>query len=343
MHSDSPSTHAAGVDWERFRRLVAEHQRFLLISHIRPDCDALGSELGMAGVLRALGKDVMIVNGQATPPNLQFIDPAQQLQALGVDVEAADLAGIDVLMILDTSAWAQLGPMADVIKASPARRVVLDHHVGEDDLGAELFKDTSAEATGRLVVDAARALGVRLTAEMAMPLFAAVATDTGWFRFASTTPVTFRCAAALIEAGAKPAAIYNQLYEQETLARLNLRGRILARAQAELDGRLAHTYVLREDFEATGAHPADTEDAINLTLNVSGTLVAVILVEQPTGGFKISFRSRTPSVDCNRLAQQFKGGGHKAAAGGSINEPFAQAQEKVLNAARQALLSASTG
>lgn len=330
---------AAGVDWERFRQMIGSHQRFLLTSHIRPDCDALGSELGMAGVLRAVGKDVIIVNGQATPPNLQFIDPAHELKTLGVDVGPADLAAVEVLMILDTSAWAQLGPMADVIKASPARRVVLDHHVGEDALGAELFKDTTAEATGRLVADAATALGVQLTPEMAMPLFAAVATDTGWFRFGSTTPITYRCAAALMEAGAKPAAIYNQLYEQETLARLKLRGHILARVQSELDGRLVHTYVRSEDFAATGALPSDTEDAINLTLNVAGTLVAVILVEQPAGGFKISFRSRTPAVDCNQLAQQFQGGGHKAAAGGFIKEPFAEAQEKVLAAARQALLA----
>lgn len=339
MPAVSPSVTSTSIDWDRFRRLVGENRRFLLTSHIRPDCDALGSELGMAGVLRAVGKDVIIVNGQATPPNLQFIDPGRQLLALGVDVQAADLSAVDVMMIVDTSAWAQLGPMADVIKAGTARRVVLDHHVGEDDLQAELFKDTSAEATGRLVFDAATALGVRLTPEIAAPLFAAVATDTGWFRFGSTTPVTFRCAAALMEAGARPAAIYNQLYEQETLARLKLRGRILARAQSELDGRLVHTAVLREDFEITGAIPSDTEDAINLTLNVAGTEVAVILVEQLTGGFKISFRSRTPQVDCNRLAQQFGGGGHKAAAGAFVNEPFPVAEAKVLTAARQALLA----
>jgi len=172
-----------------------------------------------------------------------------------------------------------------------------------------------------------------------MPLFAAVATDTGWFRFGSTSPTTFRCAAALVEDGAQPAEIYNRLYEQETLGRLKLRGRILAGAQAELGGRLVYTAVLREDFEATGALPSDTEDAINLTLNVAGTQVAVILVEQPSGGFKISFRSRIPQVDCNRLAQLFGGGGHKAAAGAFINEPFAVARTKVLDAARAALQS----
>src|SRR3990172_6519886 len=103
------------IDWPRFAALVRSRQKFLLTSHIRPDCDALGSELGMAGVLEALGKQVTIVNGQATPPNLQFIDPARRLKALGVDVQPSELAGFDVLLVLDTGAWAQLGPMSDVI------------------------------------------------------------------------------------------------------------------------------------------------------------------------------------------------------------------------------------
>ena len=100
---------------------------------------------------------------------------------------------------------------------------------------------------------------------------------------------------------------------------------------------LAHTAALKEDFEATGALGSDTEDVINLTLAVAGTEVAVILVEQPSGSFKISFRSRTPKVDCSELAKSFGGGGHKAAAGASINAPWPEAQRKVLDAVRSAM------
>jgi phosphoesterase RecJ-like protein len=325
------------IDWARWNQLIRQHQRFLLTSHIRPDCDALGSELGLAAVLRALGKDVRIVNGQATPPNLQFIDPHRTLQTLGTDVEPAALAAVDVVIILDTSAWAQLGPMAEVVRASQAKKLVLDHHVSEDDLGAELFKNTSAEATGRLVWEAAASLGVPLTADIATPLFAAVATDTGWFRFASTTSYTLRCAAALVDAGAQPDRIFADLYERDTLARLQLRGRILARTVTELDGRLARSAVLREDFAATGALASDTEDVINMTLAIAGTEVAVIFVEQTAGGFKISFRSRTSQVDCSRLAQRFGGGGHRAAAGAFINLPFPEAEAQVLDAVRGAM------
>jgi phosphoesterase RecJ-like protein len=324
------------VNWPRFAELIHAHKRFVLTSHVRPDCDALGSELGMAGVLTALGKDVRIVNPHAIPPNLAFIDPDHRIRQIGRDIPNDGLTDYDALMVLDTSARAQLGDMGEVLRATKAKKMILDHHVSEDDLGAEAFKNTSAEATGRLVVEAAEHLGVPLTPEIATPLFAAVATDTGWFRFASTTPTTFEVGAKLVRAGAQPDAIFRSLYEQETLARLLLRGRILGRTKTELGGRLIHTAALKEDFEETGAMPSDTEDVINLTLAVAGTEVAVILVHTPSGNYKISFRSRGP-VDCNQLAAQFGGGGHKAAAGASLPPPFEVAQAKVLDAARKAM------
>jgi phosphoesterase RecJ-like protein len=324
------------INWPRFVELIGAHQRFLLVSHIRPDCDALGSELGMAGVLQALGKDVRIVNGQATPPNLAFIDPARQIGVIGQTVQPAELADRELLMILDTSAWAQLGPMSDVVRAFPGKKVVLDHHMSADALGAEEFKNVQAEATGRLVVEAAAALGVPVSPTMATPLFAALATDTGWFRFSSTTAVTYQTAAKLVEAGANPAAIFRDLYEQDTLGRVRLRGVILERVTTELGGRLAHTYVLQGDFTKTGALPSDTEDVVNMALGIAGTEVAVILVEQLAGGFKISFRSRS-AVDCSKLAEQFGGGGHKAAAGAFIAGPLAEVQPQVLVAVRSAM------
>ena len=324
------------VQWSRFVELIRNHQRFVLTSHIRPDCDALGSELAMAGVLDAMGKHVRIVNGHATPPNLAFLDPQGRIQTLGQDVQPAQLADAEVIVVLDTSAWAQLGPMADVIRDSSALRIVLDHHVSEDDLEAEAFKDTQAEAAGQLVLQAARELSVALTPPIAAALFAAIATDTGWFRFSSTRSSTYRAAADLVDAGARPDALFKQLYEQETISRLRLRGVILSRVADELDGRLVHTYVLREDFTRTGALPSDTEDAINLTLAIAGTEVAVIMVEQAGGGFKLSFRSRC-AVDCSRLAERFGGGGHKAAAGAFLGGTFQEVQPKVLDVVRAAM------
>ncbi|MCY2992822.1 MAG: DHH family phosphoesterase [Planctomycetota bacterium] len=324
------------IDWPHFVKIVRSHQRFLLTSHIRPDCDCLGSELAMADLLQYLGKDVLIVNGMRTPPNLAFLDPQHRIRTIGEDIFVSKLPKVDVLMILDTSAWVQLGPMAEVVRKTTAKKVLLDHHVSEDGLEAELFKDTEAEATGRLVLDAAGQLGVPLTAATAKVLFAAIATDTGWFRFGSTNAGTYRAAAQLVEAGARPHEIFRELYEQDTLGRVRLRGVVLGRFESEQDGRLVHTYVLKEDFTQTGALPSDTEDAINMGLAIAGTQMAVIMVEQVVGGFKVSFRSRC-HVDCSRLAQQFGGGGHKAAAGAFVPGSLDEARTRVLDAVRVAM------
>lgn len=330
------------VDWPRFIEVIQAAQRIVLTSHIRPDCDALGSELGMAGVLRSLGKTVRIVNGQATPPNLAFIDPRGELECLGQDVQAEQLKDADLLIILDTSAWAQLGPMADVVRTLDCKKIIFDHHQGEDDIEAELFKNTSAEAVGRMVVEAAEHLQVSLTPEISQPLLAALATDTGWFRFPSVTDVTFEIAARLVRGGANVSELYRDLYERETVGRVRLRGTVLERIQVEMDGRLAHTYILADDYQKTGAQPTDTEDLINLALGIEGVRFAVIMIEQPTGGFKMSFRSRC-DVPANEVAQFFGGGGHKAAAGAFIDNTFDNVQPTVLDHVRSCLETRCTG
>lgn len=324
------------IAWSRFVEIVGAHRRFALTTHVRPDGDALGCELAMAAILKSLGKDVLVCNAFAVPPNLRFLDPRHKLGQLGVDVSVEKLADREVLMIFDTTAWAQLGMMADVIKTTKAVKVVLDHHVSGDDLGAELFKNADAEATGRLVIEAADALGVRLTPEIAGPAFVALSTDTGWFRFSSTTADTLRLAARLVDAGAVPDQLYKELYETDSHGRLLLIGRALARAQLDQGGRLIYTWLTQADFTAAGAVPSDSEDIINMTLSVRGTEAAVILVEQPTGGFKVSWRSRC-DLDCSAIAERFGGGGHKKAAGAFVNEPLESTRQKVLDCVRAAM------
>lgn len=325
------------INWPEFVEIVRRHERFVLTTHIRPDGDALGSTLAMACILESLGKNVLVCNAFTVPPNLKFLDPQGKSRQLGVDIQPNGLADREAWMILDTSAWAQLGGMSDAIRNFSGVKMVLDHHVSGDDLGAIEFKDTDAEATGRLVIDAADQLKVPLTLEIAQKAFAAVATDTGWFRFSSTTSNTMRLAARLIEAGVKPDRLYNDLYENDSLGRIKLIGHALSRAKTELDGRLIHTYISQADFRDSGAIPSDSEDIINMTLGVRGTQAAVILVEQQSGGFKVSLRSRC-HVDCAAMAEKFGGGGHKKAAGLFINEPLESAQEKVLAVVRVALL-----
>ncbi len=324
------------INWTPLQQLLDGAQQIVLTSHVRPDCDALGSELGMAALLRALGKDVRIINADATPPRLAFVDPDQRIDVLGRDVNATEIDQCDIIMVLDTAAWRQLGDMADVIRQSTAKIVVIDHHASEGEIPALILKNEQAEATGRLVFEAASFFNVPITSEMASALFAAIATDTGWFRFPSTTSSTYHVIAELVAAGASPAVIFQQLYERDSMSRVKLRGIVLSRIVTEIDGRLAHSHILAEDFAETGALPSETEDFVNMALSIAGTEVAVLLTEQPVGTVKVSFRSRG-TVDCSRLAASFDGGGHKAAAGATLAGPFEAVQLRVLNAVRSAM------
>ncbi|HEV3166132.1 MAG TPA: bifunctional oligoribonuclease/PAP phosphatase NrnA [Isosphaeraceae bacterium] len=325
------------IDWKPLADLIEAHDRFLVTTHVRPDGDALGSEVGMAGLLRQKGKDVRVVNVSLTPPRYDFLDPNGNLfEHFGTTVKPADLLDREALVILDLSAWGQLGDMAGWLQSFPGPRLVIDHHVSQDDLGATFLKDTEAEATGTLVLRAIRALGGTLTPEVANGLLVAIAMDTGWFRHPNTRPETLRMAADLVEAGAEIDRLYRLLYERNTLSRLKMMGETLASLQTDMDGRIAYATVTRDDLERTGAIPPDTEDLVDFTVSINGVEVGLLFIEQKRGGIKLSVRSRE-GLDCARLASAFGGGGHRAAAGATLPDPLSAALPRVLGVVREAL------
>jgi phosphoesterase RecJ-like protein len=331
------------IDWFQFTDRIRNASRILLTAHQRPDADCLGSELAMRLILIGLGKDVRIVNPHQTPPTLAFLDPHGFIKHLG-QLSVGDrnwIDNIDLFMVLDTSSWAQLGDMGEIFKASQAKKLVLDHHAKGDDIEAERFIDPNAEATGVLVVRAADALEVGLTREIAEPAFAAIATDTGWFRFSSVNAETYRIAARLLDAGVVPAALYRELHEQESLGRIRLVGRTLAQTESHFGGRLMLTQMLQKDFAVAGALSSDSEDIVNMLLQVKNSLMAVLLSELKDGTFKISFRSRC-AVDCSVLAAQFGGGGHRQAAGASSTCPLDETKNTILKAIEMAFGSRSS-
>lgn len=328
------------LDWTPLRDIIRDAERFTISSHVRPDADAIGSELGLMWVLEQLGKQVRIANPSAAAKHIEFLDPARRARKLGDGVSIDEALDADVHFVVDTSAWQQLPDVDAVLKKTAARKVVIDHHVSGDDLGALMFKDVSASATGVLITELAEFLGVRPAGPAADSLFCAVATDTGWFRFSNTDRRTLETAARLIDGGAQPHVLYRELYERSSPARIKLHSLVLGRVQFEFGGRLGHTFVLQKDFGETGAHPTDTEDLVNDCLRVDGVECAFILVEQRNGLIKASFRSRG-SVNVAAIAEQFGGGGHKQAAGATLPGPFATAQGNVLKAMQTALEAAA--
>ncbi|MDR0609387.1 MAG: bifunctional oligoribonuclease/PAP phosphatase NrnA [Planctomycetaceae bacterium] len=325
------------IDWSHFAAIIHSSSRILLTAHHRPDGDCLGSELAMRQILLTLGKEVRIVNPHPTPPNLAFLDETGCIKPLAqlTDEDRIWIDHADLIFILDTSSWAQLGDMAPVFKAFRAKKLVLDHHAKGDNIDAECFIDPEAEATGILVVRAADALNVPLNREIAEAAFVALSTDTGWFRFSSVNAETYRTAARLIEAGVVPAQFYRKLYEQDSLGRIRLIGRTLAQIEPHFDGKLMLIRIMLSDFDAAGALSSDSEDIINMALQVKDSQMAVLISELKNGSFKISFRSRC-AVDCSLLAVQFAGGGHKQAAGASSNLSYEQTKQSVLQAIEKA-------
>jgi bifunctional oligoribonuclease and PAP phosphatase NrnA len=330
------------IDWTPLADLIETRDRFLVTTHVRPDGDALGSEIGMVGLLRQRGKDVRVVNASSTPPRYDFLDPQSTIfEHFGAVVKPEELADREVAIILDLSSWNQLGDMAGYIREFPGPRVVIDHHLSQDDLGAILFKDSTAEATGALVLQAVRALGARLTEEIATGLLTAIAMDTGWFHHSNTKAGTMRAAAELIEAGAMIDDVYRKLFERNTLGRLKLIGETLVGLRTELDGRVAYATISRDDLIRTGAIPQDSEDVIDFTVSLQGVEVGLLFIEQLRGGAKVSFRARN-GLDCSQLAAKFGGGGHRQAAGATLPGPLFESVKRVLEAVRLALEPASS-
>jgi phosphoesterase RecJ-like protein len=187
-----------------------------------------------------------------------------------------------------------------------------------------------------LILQAIDALGAALTEAIAMPLFTAIATDTGWFRFASVTEATLGAAARLVAAGARPSEIFSRLYEQNSLGRLRLQARILSNVKAHSSGRLLSTAITQDDLRAAGAEPTDTEDVINRLLAVAGVEVALLFLELGPTETKVSLRSRS-AVDVRAIAERFGGGGHRAAAGVRYPGPLATAEPAMLAAVEEAM------
>jgi phosphoesterase RecJ-like protein len=321
------------IDWTLLHPILRQHSSFLITSHVRPDADALGSELGLRCILQSLGKTVSIWNGSGPPANLEFMDSDHTIRQYTSSAAKAELPTVEVIIIVDTSAWQQLGAMSDVIRSSTARRVIIDHHVSADRLDALEFRDIEAAATGELIYELADSLGIRFDHSTANFLYAAIATDTGWFRFPSTTARTMRIASSLLEQGATPHEVYQLIHEQNSLMRLRLAGRVLSRAVSESNGRMVWIQADKRDLDETGAVAADTEGLVNECLTVAGAQAAFIAVELQGGGIKFSLRCRSPH-NVAAVAEKFSGGGHTLASGcrlpGPMNTAVGRVREEML-------------
>ncbi len=316
----------------RANRCIEAAGRILVTSHWRPDGDALGCVVALRETLRGLGKTVLAGVPDDVPGRYKFLEASESLPNLA---RAADPIGgfaPDLVVIADTSAKAQVEPIWPALQAAPAPRLIVDHHVTHDIPAATELYDTSAGATGLVLFDWFAAAGWQVNPVAAEALFVAMATDTGWFRFASADARMYRAASGLIERyGVQPNLLYQQLYMNESPNRARLLGGMLGSLQMHAGDQLAVCAITREMFAASGAAYWETEDLINEPMRIGSVRVTVLLIEEPDGKVRMSLRSKD-SVDVAAIARRFGGGGHQKAAGARTAGPLETTRSEVITA-----------
>lgn len=314
---------------ERFFDVLAPHGRILLTTHENPDGDGIGSMIALAHGLRLQGKETRIVVSPEVPAFLEFLDPEGWIEIH--DPSRADLAEWPGAWILvDACEPHRMGKMEAAFRASKAVKVCVDHHLQTGPQGFDMeVTDATAAASAELVYDlVASRLPRPLPRPMVDALYVGMVDDTGNFRFSNTSPKVHRIAAALIEDGADPAKIYQDLYHQNRPQRLRLFGRAYQNLRTLADGAYGSMALSQADLKACGAIHDDMEGLVNEPLKLRGVEVSALVYELADGRIKASLRSRG-RVDVNAVCKQFGGGGHRLASGAKLDGPLDQVQTRV--------------
>ena len=311
-------------------KAISQRQRFVVVSHARPDGDSLGSELALTLALRALGKDVRVVNHDPAPPYLASFPAVSE-----VEVRDTVDGTFDAAIVLECGSLSR----TEVSGLDRYFVVNIDHHVGNTMYGDINWFDATAAACGEMVFDVVNGLGVSLTPEIATHLYVAILTDTGSFRHSSITARTFQICAALAEAGVAPADVADRVYQNSSVGKLRLT-RILLDGMDLVDS--GHVAVLNVDdqiLNTTGCAPDDLEGLINMPL-AAKSIKAVIMFKAANGQLRVSLRSKG-TVDVRAVATLHGGGGHQNAAGFSISAPDDASRPEVLAEVVKAVESAT--
>ena len=315
---------------QRIVEAIRAKQRFVIASHSRPDGDSIGSQLAAAYALRALGKQVTIVNADPAPPPLMQFPGVPDIQiANRVDVEPGDDAAVIVM---------ECGDLARTGVAGLERFFVIniDHHPGNTSYGQLNWFDETAAACGELVFDLVGALDVPLSREIATHIYLAILTDTGSFHYSSISPRTFDICRQALEAGVDPVLVARNVYDSNNMGRLKLFGAVLSAMQIDPTGRIAIVYLDQRDGARAGGTYEDTEGLINLPLTVK-EIQAVVFFKQSEGDeYRVSMRSKG-DIDIGSVAKEFGGGGHKNAAGCTVTGPIDALQKTFIEKIERAI------
>ncbi|GIV45825.1 MAG: DHH family phosphoesterase [Ignavibacterium sp.] len=302
------------VNFQKLKNIILSNNSFLITTHVNPDADAIGSEVAFYQLLKSLGKKSYIINHSETPYNLRFLDVDNVIKQFNLDDHADLFNQVDVLVALDFNRSDRTVSMKKNFEQSKAIKICIDHHQDPEKFVDYEFIDTDYSATGEIIFNLITETKiVPLTKQIAEPIYAAIMTDTGSFRFERTTAKLHRKVATLIDAGVNPTEIYDKIYDQSKFSKIKLLGRALESIQLIADGKIAFMKITQNDFEEFGAIESDTENFVNYNLSIENVVLGLLFIELKNG-FKVSFRSKG-NIPVNKLASEFGGGGHTNAAG----------------------------
>jgi len=323
---------------DRIRQTIGQVNHVILVTHMNPDGDALGSLFGFAEMLRSLDKKVLCYLEEPVSHIWDFLPGCNQAV---IDInevkQFAGSAGGDVAIIsLDCGSAERLGRHKDQLLAIEPF-LVIDHHRGHERYGTDLWLEPDRSSTGEMIYLLGKELGASVSADCAENLYVAICTDTGSFRYDSTSSTTMRIAADLLDRGVNPAEAAANIYDNYSLARLRLMEQVLSTLELYQSEQLAFIHVTREMVDSTGAVEGDTEGFINYPRSLQSVKVAVFLKEAKDGVVGVSMRAKG-ECDVAAIAALFGGGGHRNAAGCRFfDSTLEQVREQMLSKLSDAL------
>jgi phosphoesterase RecJ-like protein len=315
-------------------------KRVCLTTHVNPDGDGLGSEIGLLHLLHSRGVDAVVTNPTPTPDRFTFL--FDEMPGCDRSAQAVkELRRADVIVVLDISDLGRLGMLCDTVRDAGVPVACVDHHVSDGMLPpGPRYLDPTAAATGELIYEIALANGWPLTPDVGQALYVALLTDTGGFRFSNTRPRTLRVAADLLETGVDAEQIYLDVYAKAPEGRPRLFAEALQTLVVEPQHGLAWVTVPPGAIERLGVTSDDLDGVVEFPRSIEGVRMALLFREAAQGRIKVSLRS-VGNVDVAEFARRFGGGGHRKAAGLSVVGSMVDVQGTVLEAAREYLASAN--
>jgi phosphoesterase RecJ-like protein len=305
-------------------RALRDHQRFAILSHVRPDGDALGSQIALTLSLQAMGKNVKTWNEDGMLEKYRFVPHADILVRPPAQPE-----DFDVAIALDTATQNRLGKAGEAVR-SATLWINIDHHPSNPKYGDLVYIDEHSPATGQILFELMKSEQLPMDRAIAENLFVAISTDTGSFQYPNTSARTFEIAAELVRAGVDVGNLSQQTYDNYPRRRIELLRVLLDNMRFDANGKIASFSLSRKLAAEVGAEPEDNEGLIDHLRAIQGVIVAVFFEELPEGKVRVSMRSKSETADVCAICQKFGGGGHKLAAGARVRGSLTEVQERVL-------------